>query len=151
MKLVHLFGFVLFLGSIIAFVVVSSLTQNANITDIAFGRRIISTGTSVLTLPGIWMLAISGLWIGLEKYGIKYRSVQFKLLLVLVIISNAYIFIVPAAAAATQLAVQSTTQGQLLSDYPKAYLKESICGGVNVLLGIVAAIVGVWKMRTNSI
>lgn len=145
MKLVHLFGLTLFLGSIITFVSISILTKDASVTDIAFGRQIISNGTTILTLPGIWLLAISGIWNGLKRYGLRNRYVQIKLLLIFIIIFNAYLFVVPAATEATKLAIQSISHGQLYSEFANAYLKESIMGGINVILGVVASIIGVWE------
>lgn len=60
MKLVHFGGLVIFLGSILTFIVISALIEGASLENIAFGRKIIRTGTNVLTLPGMWALAITG-------------------------------------------------------------------------------------------
>ncbi len=69
LKLAHILGLVIFLGSILTFIVISALIENASLENIAFGRRIISTGTSVLTLPGLWLIAVSGLCRGYLLYG----------------------------------------------------------------------------------
>src|SRR5512135_1259178 len=100
LKLAHIVGLVIFLGSILTFIVISALIENSSLENIAFGRRIISTGTSVLTLPGLWLIAVTGLCRGYLLYGWKNRFSQIKLLLVTLIILNAYLFIVPAATSA---------------------------------------------------
>lgn len=133
LKLAHFGGLVIFLGSILTFIVISSLIEGASLENIAFGRKIISTGTNVLTLPGMWVLAITGVWMGYKRYGL-----------------NAYFFILPAVNSATEIAVQSLAQGQLLPEYKAAYMRETIFGAVNVLLTIAAAVVGVWKVGVKS-
>jgi hypothetical protein len=108
---------VIFLGSILTFIVISALIEGASLENIAFGRKIISTGTNVLTLPGMWVLAITGVWMGYKRYGLKQRYFQIKLLLITLVVINAYFFIVPAATSATEIAVRSLAQGQLLPPF----------------------------------
>lgn len=146
LKLAHFGGLVIFLGSILTFIVISALIEDATLENIAFGRRIISTGTNVLTLPGMWVLAITGVWQGYKRYGMKQRFFQIKLILVTLIILNAYLFIVPAVTLATDIAVRSLAQGQLLPEYKDAYMQESVFGAINVLLTLAAAVVGIWKI-----
>ena len=148
-KLAHFGGLAVFLGSILTFIVISALIEGASLENIAFGRKIISTGTNVLTLPGMWVLAITGTWMGYKRYGFKQRFFQIKLLLITLVVINAYVFIVPAATSATEIAIRSLAQGQLLPEYKAAYMQESIFGAVNVLLILAAAVIGVWKVGAN--
>lgn len=148
LKLAHFVGLVLFLGSILTFIVISALSEGASLEDIAFGRRIISTGTDtdVLTLPGMWVQALTGVCLGYRRYGVKQRFFQLKLLLMTLIVVNAYVFIAPAVTAANQLAIQSLAHGALLPAYRSAYLQESMFGALNIALAIAAAVVGVWRI-----
>lgn len=150
LRLIHFGGLVVFLGSVLTFIVISALIEGASLENIAFGRRIISTGTNTLTLPGMWVLAITGIWMGYKRYGLKKRFFQLKLLLITLVIINAYFFIVPAVTMATEIAIRSLAQGQLLPEYTAAYMQESIFGAVNVLLIVSASIIGVWKVGTSS-
>jgi len=150
LKLAHFGGLAIFLGSILTFIVISALIENASLENIAFGRKIISTDTSVLTLPGMWVLAISGIWMGYQRYGFKQRFFQIKVLLISLVILNAYFFVVPAVNTATEIAIRSLAEGQLLSGYKAAYMRESMLGAVNVLLTVTAAVVGVWKIGTKN-
>ena len=150
LKLVHFIGLVIFLGSILTFVVISTLIEGASLENIAFGRKVISTGTNVLTLSGIWVLAVTGVLMGYKRYGLKQRFFQIKLLLIILVVIDAYIFVVPAVTSATGIAVRSLEQGQLLPGYRAAYLQESIFGAVNVLLALAASIVGVWRIGVKS-
>ncbi len=89
----------------------SAHIEGASLENVAFGRRIISTGTNVLTLPGMWVLAITGAWMGYKRYGLRQRFVQLKLLLITLVVLNAHFFIAPAVNSATDLAVRSLAQG----------------------------------------
>ena len=146
----HFGGLVIFLGSILTFIVISGLIEGASLENIAFGRKVISTGTNLLTLPGMWVLAVTGVWMGCKCYGLKQRFFQVKLLLITLFVINAYVFIVPAVTSATEIAIRSLAQGQLLPEYKTAYMQESIFGAVNVLLTMTAAVIGVWKVGAKS-
>ena len=150
LKLAHFGGLVIFLGSILTFIVISGLIEGASLENIAFGRKVISTGTNLLTLPGMWVLAVTGVWMGYKCYGLKQRFFQVKLLLITLVVINAYVFIVPAVTSATEIAIRSLAQGQLLPEYKTAYMQESIFGAVNVLLTMTAAVIGVWKVGAKS-
>ncbi len=149
LKLAHFGGLVIFLGSILTFIVISAQIENASLENIAFGREIISTGTSVLTLPGMWLLAVTGLWLGYTRYGLKQRFFQLKLVIISLVILNAHFFVVPAVTDATELAAQSLAQGQLLPEYRSAYIRESLFGALNVLLTLSAAAIGVWRIGAS--
>jgi hypothetical protein len=149
-KLVHIFGLVIFLGSILTFTVISILLEEASLKNFAFGRKIISTGTNFLTIPGLWVLAITGVWMGYIKYGLKQRFFKLKFLLITLIIMNAHFFVLPAVNSATELAKSSLAQGGLLPEYKTAYMQESIFGGVYILLTLVASVIGMWKIGGKS-
>lgn len=150
LKLFHLGGLILFLGSVFTFIVISASFTDATLQGIAFGRQIISTGTKFLTIPGIWLITLSGIFMGYRKYSFKQRFVQVKLVLALLILLNTYFLIVPSAKEATELAVSSLVKGYLPLEYSDAYIKESIWGAVNVLLAIIAMVTGIWKWGVNK-
>lgn len=147
LKLAHIGGLVVFLGSILTFILVSALIEGASLQNIAFGRDIISAGTRVLTLPAMWALAISGVWMGYNRYGLKQQFFRVKLLVVALVVINAHLFVVPAVASTTELAARSLAQGHLLAEYKAAYVRESVFGALNVLLTITAAVIGVWRVN----
>lgn len=83
---------------------------------------------------------------GFNRYGLKQRFFQMKLLLIALVVINAHFFVVPAVASATEIAARSLAQGRLLPEYEVAYMQESVFGAVNVLLTLAAAVIGVWKV-----
>ena len=150
LKLAHIGGLIMVLGSISTFIVISTLMEGASLENIAFGRKIISTGTNLLTLPGIWVIAITGVGMGFKRYGLKQRFFQFKLMLIILAIINGYFFVLPLVALATEIAVRSLAHGQLLPEYRALYMQESIYGTVNILIILAAAVIGVWKVGAKS-
>jgi len=151
LRLLHLGGLIISLGSIFTFIVISALIEDASIENIAFGRKIISTGTNVLAVPGMCVLAMTGVWMGYKRYGLKQRFFQLKLLLITMIIINGYFFVVPLVNSATEIAARSLAQGQLLPEYKVLYMQESTFGTVNLLLILAASVIGVWKVGVISI
>jgi hypothetical protein len=150
LKFLHIAGLVIFLGSIPAFIVVSALLDNASLENRAFGRKVIGAGTNVLTLPGLLLLAATGVWMGFMRYGPKERFFQLKLLLTAAIAANGYFFVVPNVRLATSLAAQSLEQGHLLPAYQGAYMQESVLGSLNLMFAVAAAVIGVWKIGVQT-
>jgi len=149
LRLTHIAGMVIFLGSIFTFILISAFIETASLENISFGRQIISSGTKVLTIPGMFAIAISGLWLGYIRYGFRHRFFLTKVLLISVIVINTIFFILPAVNSATEIAIKSLEQGVLLPEYKPAYMQESIFGAVNVFLAIVAAIMGVRSKKND--
>ena len=150
LKLAHLGGLIMVLGSISTFLVISTLVEGASLEKIAFGRKIISTGTNLLTIPGIWVLAITGVCMGYKRYRLKKRFFQLKLLLITLAFINGYFFVLPLVTSATEIAVRSLAQGQLFPEYKTAYIEESTFGTVNILIMVAAAVIGIWKVGVNK-
>lgn len=146
LKLAHYLGLVLFIGSIITFTLISTLIEGASLESVVFGRTVISTGTTHLTLPGLWMLIISGIGMGYLREGRQHSLLRWKLLFSALIVLNSYLMVVPAVSAATELAGQSLTAGHLLAAYHPAYLQESLFGAINVVLALALSVIGTWKL-----
>lgn len=146
LRLAHFIGLAMFLGSILAFIVISNLGEDAPLAELAFGRRVISAGTYALTLPGMWLMALTGPLMGWRRYGLQSGFFRIKIVLMLVVVLNAHLMVVPAANEATQLALQAASAGQLGPAFHGAYLRETIFGTLNVLLILSAAAVGVWRI-----
>lgn len=146
LKLLHIASLVVFLGTIVTFILISSLLDGAGLPNRVFGRQIIATGTHLLTLPALWLAAVSGISMGLRRQGWKQPFFQFKLALVTLALINAYAFVVPAVMAAQRLAIESFGKGKLLPQYHSAAMQETIFGAVNMAIAIMAAVIGVWRL-----
>ncbi len=151
LKLAHILGLVMFLGSILTFIVISSQITHASLENFAFSRNLISAGTSILTVPGLWAVVSTGFVLGYRKYGIHNRFFQLKALLATLILLNAQFLVVPAVQTATRIASQSLHEGRLLPIYSSAFLREEIFGAFNILLTLTAAAVALLKIETAQL
>ena len=144
LKTAHILSLVLFLGSIFTYILISTMIENADVSDLAFGRSIISRGTAVLTLPALWVLVLSGVIMGIngEKGSLFFK---IKLAAGILLLINAHVFVAAAVTSATSLALDAKLSGQLSPQYYTAYMKESAFGAVNVLLALSALVFTIRK------
>jgi hypothetical protein len=150
LRLAHVLGLVLSLGSILTFLVVSAVIEGTDVRSIALGRRIISAGTNALTIPGLGLLAVGGIGMVLLRSSLKERLFQLKLLLLVLVGINGALFVAPAVKAATEIAIRSEALGRLLAEYRPAYARESMFGAANVVLLLAAVLLGVWRAGTRA-
>ncbi|MBI5453077.1 MAG: hypothetical protein HY956_00450 [Deltaproteobacteria bacterium] len=144
-KFLHLVGMALFLGSIAVFTLISELIKDSTLPDLAFGRAMISSGTAFITLPGLWLVVASGLIMVFRGRGLSEGWLKLKLALAILIVLNAHFIIVPAANNALASANASIAAGSLSPVFRKALLTESVAGGINVAMAVIAMIAGVVK------
>lgn len=144
-KFLHIAGMALFLGSIAVFTLISELTKASTLPDLAFGRAITSSGISYVTLPGLWLVVASGLFMVLRGRGLSEAWLKLKFALAFLIVLNAHFIIVPAANNALASANASVAAGSLSPLFRKALLTESVAGGINVAMAVIAMIAGVVK------
>jgi hypothetical protein len=148
LRFIHLIGLVLFLGSILTFVVASSVPAAADVASLVVARRVISTGTNVLTLPGLGLLIVTG--VGLAWGQLRPRDHRWLQVMVFaagLIALNGLLFVLPAVRSASALIEEARSLGTVTEAYTRAYVRESSAGSVNVLLGLVAMVAGVVGTR----
>jgi heme/copper-type cytochrome/quinol oxidase subunit 3 len=148
LRFVHLIGLVLFLGSILTFIVASSVPATGDVASLVVARRVISAGTNVLTLPGLGLLIASGIGLTWGRLRLRdHRWLQVMALAAALIALNGLLFVLPAVRSASALIEESRSFGILTEAYTRAYVAESTAGGVNVILGLVAMVAGVVGAR----
>lgn len=146
-RLLHYVGMILTLGSILTYVVISRLLAGADLDALAFGRTIIREGTLYLTLPGMWLVVLTGAFLTARRYGfLASRWLDLKLALGIGALLNAHLVIVPATETLLVLARDSAATGTLHSDYLATYwYRESIPGAINVACMLAAMALGIWR------
>jgi hypothetical protein len=148
LRLLHLIGLVLFLGSILTFIVASSVPATGDVTSLVVARRVISAGTNVLTLPGLGLLIATGIGLMWRRLRLRdHRWLQVMALAAGLIALNGFLFVLPAVRRATALAEESLALGTVSAAYTRAYVAESSAGSVNVILGLAAMVAGVVGAR----
>lgn len=125
-------GTALFLGSILTFVVGSILGARESLDNLVCIRRLIRTGTLTLTMPGLWLAALSLAGLACTGGVSAWRVVAVAFVLI-----TSHALILPATRACLLSARASKAEGALRPAYRSAYLKESIPGALNVLIMLV--------------
>ncbi len=141
----HVLGLVLFLGSILAFAVASSVPASGDLVGLAVARRIIGNGSIFLTMPGLALLVVSGAVLSAAGGDMRRGRVRVMAIAAAAIVANATLVVLPSVRSATALAQASLQAGSLDPLYHRAYMTESIAGGINIALTAVAALAGVWR------
>ncbi|MDH5655526.1 MAG: hypothetical protein OEZ34_06430 [Spirochaetia bacterium] len=142
-KVIHLLSLVSFLGSILTFIFISTMIDDAPMSEVHAGRKFIAEGTAGLTMPALWAMILTGLISGYKKFGFRSRFFQIKAGAAALLLINAYLFIIPSVNEATEIALRSADI--LPVEYSAAYMKESLFGAANVILTITTIMIAVWK------
>jgi len=154
LKILHLLGLVLFLGSVFGHIVAGSLGGAIGSAEFLFARRTISEATWVLTLPGLALSLLSGLGlVFLSPARRPWMAAHAGVALAIALV--AAIWIVPAGHEALNGASASaeTVIGGKPADIRAALMRENIAGAVNILLTLAIVALGVvkptgtWRVR----
>lgn len=139
-------GLIIFLGSILTFIVASLVTSGGGVGDLVIGRRIIGAGTTFLTLPGLGFLMVSGgALVVMNRDILREPWARAMVIATVGIVGNGLLVVLPAVRSANALAEASMAAGRLVAAYRHAYATESIAGAVNVALALLAMAAGVWR------
>ena len=142
LKVLHLMGLVLFLGSIFGHIVAGILGGGPVSGDrFLVAREHISAATQFLTVPGLVLVLLSG--IGLWLKNSRWLGVHMGLAVLVTLI--AFVVVLPAGAEMMSLA--STDMAANVEKIMAANRFEDIGGAVNVLLILIITGLGVAKPR----
>ena len=142
-RLAHAVGLVAMLGSILTFLVASSVGGKGSVVELVVARRIISAGIALLTLPGLALLIVSGVALVMSGSGrLKQWPVRVMAIAAVGIVANGVLVVLPSVRSATGLAEASLAVGHLVAGYQHAYAMESAAGSINVALVLVALVAG---------
>lgn len=144
LKILHILGLTLFLGSIFGHIVSSVLggEPGAGPSFIA-AREHIRAATSVLTLPGLILAGLSGA--GMMAAGrmnpVRAPWLAAHMSIAAVIFVLAFAVVVPAGQETLTAALQAKPADAILH----SKFVEDVAGAVNVALTLVLVAVGVFK------
>ncbi len=147
-KWLHLIGLVMFLGSILSFIAMNAFVgASINAELISHQRQFVSAITWTLTIPGMWILVITGCLTALVgKYRLgENRWLIVKLVLAALILINGTFFISPLVNQVTGIAGQGAIQGQLLPTYMPLKAKEDMFGIANFLMILIAFVFAIFR------
>lgn len=147
-KALHVLGVVLFFGSILGHAVVGLAETVHDSAQTRFvARQIIDAATWYLTVPGLALLALTGLGMiimrGKSLLGMRWMVVH--LTLAGLVLLNAILVLLPTGhvilAAANELAAGAGKTADMLI----AEKREAVFGAINILLCLTAVFTGVVK------
>ena len=152
-KAAHLLGVVLFFGSILGHITVGLVPGAKDDPQTAlFAREAIGVATTYLTLPGLVLLVLTGIFmIAKGKLPVfKTRWLTLHALIGMLIALNAVFMLYPTGRELLETASQVAT-GALPIDLLHAIEgREAAFGAVNVLLCLVTVLIAVVKPRIGK-
>jgi len=143
LRTIHLLGLVMFLGSIISYIIINEMAgKSNNLEIISFVKSYVYFGSKTITVPGMWLLVMSGIIMSYRGgYSIKDTNwLKTKFIVAILIILNATFLIMPATRELAHRANDSLIKGVLNSDMDKFQMREDMFGTINVI-GIFANII----------
>lgn len=146
-KALHFLGLAMFLGSILGHISIGFLPGAGEAQTILLGRQAIDVATWWLTLPGLALLVITGLFMTVQgRYGFaRRRWLTAHQLLAVLIVLNAVFVLVPGGGALLALATE-VADGRQTADAMNALAgRESMFGAANLLMALTAVFIAVFK------
>ena len=147
LKLLHLLGLALFLGSIVCHVVASVLggTPGGSAEFIA-ARRQILLASQVVTMPGLALAVVTGVMMMLAT---QRRRLWMWVhgALALLVLALALTVVMPTVAAILDGALAVAAGTGDAGAVAAGYQVESMVGGVNVLITLAIMALAIWRPR----
>jgi Predicted integral membrane protein (DUF2269) len=151
LRIAHLAGFVLFLGSICASTLLSvSLSGTADPKAAIFTWNAIARNAAILTVPGLVLATLSGIALMVVEHRSPRQQmwVAAKIVLTIAIFLNAILLIMPAEDELLAFA------GELPAAEAQAAFKTTLAhqqtyGAINLILAIVVSVLGVVGPRVR--
>ncbi len=147
-KALHLVGLAMFLGSILGHVTVGFLPGARDPGEaMLFGRQAIEIATWSLTIPGLALLAVTGVALSLRRdLGLgRRRWLSVHQGIGLLIVANAAIVLVPGGAELLDLASALAGGDGSADAFAALAARERTFGAVNLTLALVTVFVAILK------
>lgn len=153
LKVLHLLGLALFLGSVLAHVSVNAIPNIASDpTTLLIGRQAIEAATRFVTLPGLVLAIVSGVGltlVGRHGFG-RRRWLTLHQAIGLLILLNALLFLAPIGREA-EAAARALVAGSGAIDAVLAIAgRERVFGPINVVLTLATIVLAVFRPRLGQ-
>jgi Predicted integral membrane protein (DUF2269) len=151
LKVCHLIGLTLFLGSILGHLAASVAAGEPGSAGFLYAREQMAFATRVLTLPGLFLAVASG--IALAKVSrqspLRVRWLEAKVALTVAIAINSIVFVAPAGARvlAETVALSRGEPVVALAQIVADRNAETIAGAANIVMILAIVLLGVIKPR----
>lgn len=151
LRLLHLLGLTMFLGSILGSIV---LSLGAPVTGdpqyVVLAWHAIGRTNAILTTPGMLLVALTGFALMIVERLSPRKEVWLavKMMLMVAIVANANLLIVPAEEQLRQYA-EALPAADARAMFTSMAIRQQIYGAINLALISLAAVLGVVKPRVR--
>lgn len=140
-------GFALCFGSIATFIVMNFVLGSApSLEAIYWQRMFVAKIMYYSTVPGMWILFLSGTIVTLNQYGVS-KNLWFllKVFILLAIVINGTFIIVPLADKVNELAIKQYQLNKENVEYLSTKTMEDIFGALNFIILILGLTLATYK------
>lgn len=151
LKLMHVVGFAMFLGSILAHIVTGRTQAGAaDPSFVLYARETICLATRTLTVPGLILVIGSGLGMVWLTRGELLRQRWLKLHIALAAAIAATTVAIVVAVANLTFAARALSRGGGLEAFVVPEAVERYAGAVNILMILLVAGIGLLRPRLQA-
>jgi Predicted integral membrane protein (DUF2269) len=147
-KALHFLGLAMFLGSILGHVTIGLVPGAKDQAQaMLFGRQAIEIATWSLTVPGLVLLVVSGLFMTLRGglgFG-RWRWLNVHQIVGVLILLNASVSLVPVGGDLLDVASKIMQGRASLDDLAALSARESMFGAASLVLALITIFVAVLK------
>jgi hypothetical protein len=151
LKFLHILGLTLFLGSIFGHIVASVLGGEPGTASFLFARQDVTTATRALTAPGLALTILTGIAMVIASqqspFRVRWLAVHGGLAVVVAILAATVIIPAGQEILNGAIALRDAAASVSVEQIAAAKRIEDTVGGINLLLALIAAFIGVWKPK----
>lgn len=152
LKILHLLGLALFLGSIPGHIVLGEIAGSgaglAGFSSLLQAKHVM---VLALTLPGLLLMLLTGAGLLLTSRGLwRTRWMRVKLGLVVLVALNALLVLTPLGAQIAALAGEAAASGVVPPALAGLALRESLFGALNLVMILTIVALAVTKPRLGG-
>lgn len=152
LRLLHLIGVCLFVGSIPAHILLGAVADPAG-DPVTFAATIAGKDllTRTLTLAGLVIAGVTGVALAFARGGVLSRRwLRVKVLLVALAALNGGLLLTPIAGEMAMLAARAVDTGVLDPAFAKLTAREAPLGALNLVLIVAVLALAVWRPRLGE-
>jgi len=149
LRLLHLLGSTMLLGSILGSIVLSlGAPATGDPQNVVFAWQAIGRANAILTTPGMLLVGLTGVGLMMVERRKPWEEgwLALKIVVMIATIANAYLLIDPAEEQLRQYAVALPT-GDSRAMFANLAIRQQIFGAINLALIVLASVLGVVKPR----
>ncbi|WP_259782074.1 DUF2269 domain-containing protein [Aestuariispira ectoiniformans] len=146
-KFLHIVGLSLFVGSIGGHILFSSLADSMmDLAQIAVLRTGLDLSVRYLTLPGIGLLWLSGLYMVLKHSRmLRANWLRVKIAVSVLVTINGIFILTPIVGKLARLAKQAVGDGGFSAEYWTFRVYEDIAGTINLAMVLLVVVMACYK------